>query len=81
MVDDCLVVLLAVLTAKMISEIRIRGLPPIEIIGYPLRGNVGAISLPASLLEAGVEIRNAVLTCMSCRLSSGFFFPLPRLEV
>ena len=42
MVDDCLVVLLGVLTEKMALEIPIHGFPSIKVIGHT-PGNVGLI--------------------------------------
>jgi hypothetical protein len=68
---DRLVVLLSVPFEKMFSEVRARGAFLVEIIGdspWHLQ-LVNAIMFAASLLEGGVAIRKAVLTCINCRLS------------
>ena len=68
---DGLVVLLSVLFEKMFSEVRARGVFLVEIIGdspWDLQ-LINAIMFAASLLEGGIAIRKAVLTCINCRLS------------
>lgn len=75
-VYDCLVVLLSVPLEKMFSEVRVSGVFPVEIIAdtpWELELINDAMSFAASLLEGGVAIREAVLTCITCR-----FYSFPR---
>jgi hypothetical protein len=72
-VYDCLVVLLSVPLEKMFSEVRASGVFPIEIIAdtpWELELINNAMLFAASLLEGGVAIRKAVLTCITCRFYS-----------
>ncbi len=65
-----LVVLLSVPLEKMFLEVRVPSGVPVEIIGdlpWELELINDAMSFAASLLEGGVAIRKAVLTCISCR--------------
>ncbi len=67
---DRLIVLLSMPLEKMFSEVRVPSGVPIEIIGdlpWELELINDAMSFAASLLEGGVAIRKAVLTCISCR--------------
>jgi hypothetical protein len=68
-----LVVLLGVCGYKMSSEIRVSG------DEFVLLGD--ATNFPASLLEGEVAIRNAVLTCITCRPCAWVWNPLGQLEV
>ena len=73
-IHNRLVILFRVLLEKMLSEIRIRGASAIEIIDC-IPGDVGligAITFAACVLEDGVAIRKAILTCITCRLSAPF---------
>ncbi len=73
---DYLVVLLSVPLEKMLSEVRVPGVFLVEIIGnvpWELEPINDAMSFAASLLEGGVAIRKAVLTCITCR-----FYSFPR---
>jgi len=74
MVHNCLVILFRVLLAKMLVEICVPGAFAIEIIDYIIGdvGLIGAITFAACVLEDGVGIRRAILTCTSCRLSAPF---------
>jgi len=71
---DRLIVLLWVFLEEMPAKICISGALCIEIISYTA-GNVvlvGTVAFAASSLEGGVVIRNAVLTCIACKLSAPF---------
>jgi hypothetical protein len=83
MVQDRLVVLCRVVLGEMPSKIWVRGPLSIEVIGYS-RWNfilIRAINSPASLLEGEIAIRNAELTCITCRASAGLRRPLRWLEI
>lgn len=80
---DRQVVLLGVLLAKMPSQFTVPRALCVEIIGYTL-GNIVhfvAISFAASLLDGRIVIRNAVLTCITCRPSAPCLGSLRRLEI
>jgi hypothetical protein len=60
----------------MLSEVRGPGVYPVEIIRDPrfeLEPINDAMLIAASLLEGGVAIRKAVLTCITCT-----FYSFPR---
>ncbi len=70
---DRLVVLLSVTLEKMLSEVRVPGVFLVEVIGnvpWELEPINDAMSFAASLLEGGVAIRKAVLTCITCKFYS-----------
>jgi len=70
---DCLVVLLSVTLEKMLLEVRVPGVFLVEVIGnvpWELEPINDAMSFAASLLEGGVAIRKAVLTCITCKFYS-----------
>jgi hypothetical protein len=73
--DERQVVLFSMELEEVFSEVRARSVYPIEIVGdvpWDLELIVDPISLAVSLSGGGVVIRNAVLTCILCRL---YLFP------
>ena len=83
MLFDCLVVLLSVFPGKMASEVRIPSAHFIAIIGISLREPCPGWchKLPCEFVRRWIAIRNAVLTCICCRVSAWFSQSLWWLEI